>query len=85
MAIGSLLAGFIGSSQRLEYTCIGDTVNTSSRICDSCEGGKVYISESTYQQVKDNILCKPVGEKMYKGKKEALMIYEALRSKRRGD
>ncbi|KAJ3201111.1 hypothetical protein HDU82_008355, partial [Entophlyctis luteolus] len=31
---GNLLAGFIGCAQRLEYTCIGDTVNTSSRICD---------------------------------------------------
>lgn len=79
------MAGFIGSSQRLEYTCIGDTVNTSSRICDSCAGDKVYISESTYKMVEDLIHCRLVGQKEYKGKREPITIYEAVRIKRRGE
>ncbi|KAJ3304525.1 hypothetical protein HDV03_002734 [Kappamyces sp. JEL0829] len=82
---GLLLAGFIGSSQRLEYTVIGDTVNTSSRICDSCAGDAVYISESTYQRVQNAIVCKPVGPKQVKGKREPIMIYEAMRAKKRGE
>ena len=34
---GPLVAGFIGSKQRLEYTCIGDSVNVSSRLCAMAE------------------------------------------------
>jgi adenylate cyclase len=52
---GELVAGFIGCSKRLEYTCIGDTVNTSSRICDVAEPNQVLISETTYEAVKDRI------------------------------
>jgi adenylate cyclase len=74
-----LLAGFIGSSLRLEYTVIGDTVNISSRICDLSKADTVYISQDTYNHVKDRVHCVPVGLKQLKGKKEEVMIYSALK------
>lgn len=83
--IGLLLAGFIGSSQRLEYTVIGDTVNVSSRVCDQCVAEKVYITESTYNIVKHMIVCKAVGPRLLKGKREEVMLYEAERAKRRNE
>ncbi|KAJ3206787.1 hypothetical protein HDU67_007946 [Dinochytrium kinnereticum] len=75
---GELLAGFIGSSQRLEYTCIGDTVNTSSRICDMSSRDQVLISEFTYEAVKDWVVAEQVGYRQFKGKTTEVMVYEAL-------
>ncbi|EGF80341.1 hypothetical protein BATDEDRAFT_35058 [Batrachochytrium dendrobatidis JAM81] len=76
---GELLAGFIGSSQRLEYTCIGDTVNTSSRMCDLAQKDQVLISERTYECVKDRIECNPFGYHLFKGKIKEVMVYQAIR------
>ncbi|KAJ3108775.1 hypothetical protein HDU97_000175 [Phlyctochytrium planicorne] len=75
---GELLAGFIGSSQRLEYTCIGDTVNTSSRICDMSSRDQVLISEFTYDAVKDWVVAEQVGYRQFKGKTTEVMVYEAI-------
>ncbi|KAJ3194269.1 hypothetical protein HK101_003114 [Irineochytrium annulatum] len=75
---GELLCGFIGSSQRLEYTCIGDTVNTTSRICDMSSKDQILISETTYQAVKEWVVAEPVGYRQFKGKTTEVMVYEAI-------
>ena len=75
---GDLLSGFIGCAQRLEYTCIGDAVNTSSRICSMAEHDQVLISESTYQKVKHKVCAVPIGSRQFKGKQQEVVVYEAL-------
>lgn len=50
---GNLMAGYIGSTQTMNYSVIGDTVNTASILCSSAKGGQVVISENTYNRVKD--------------------------------
>ncbi|KAI8836756.1 hypothetical protein CcCBS67573_g05249 [Chytriomyces confervae] len=75
---GNLLAGFIGCAQRLEYTCIGDAVNTASRMCDAAQSNQVLISEDTYLAVKDWVTVEPVGPRRFKGKKNEVMIYQVL-------
>lgn len=48
---GSLVHGFMGSAERLEYTVIGDTVNRTARLCDKAAGGTVIISEDVYRRM----------------------------------
>ena len=58
---GSVVAGIVGV-KKFAYDIWGDTVNTAARMEQSSEAGKINISETTYQLVKDKFTCEYRGE-----------------------
>ncbi len=77
---GEMISGNIGSAslKRLDYTVIGDTVNTAQRLQSAAKPGQVIIGENTYLQVKDSFKCRYVGEVTLKNKQAPANIYEVL-------
>ncbi|WP_312076004.1 adenylate/guanylate cyclase domain-containing protein [Chryseobacterium sp.] len=77
---GSLIAGIVGV-KKFAYDIWGDTVNTAARMEQNSEKGKINISESTYQLVKEKINCEYRGKIHTKGKGD-MDMYFALEIKR---
>jgi class 3 adenylate cyclase len=76
---GPLVAGNMGSKDRMEYTVIGDTVNTSSRLSGVAGKDEAIISQSTLDLMAGSgVKVEDRGEVMVKGKKEPIHIYCVL-------
>lgn len=77
---GNAVAGNMGSSHRLDYTLMGDTVNLGSRLegTNKVYGTRIIISEYTYAHVKDRVVTRELDSIRVKGKKEPVTIYELI-------
>jgi class 3 adenylate cyclase/FixJ family two-component response regulator len=77
---GEMISGNIGSAnlRRLDYTVIGDTVNTAQRLQTAAGDGQIIISEAAYEKVKESFNCRKVGEVSLKNKSTPVLIYEVM-------
>lgn len=75
---GPAVVGNIGCETRMDYTAIGDTVNTAARLEGKALGGQVVISENLRKRLEGRIITEPLGEMELKGKSEPLAVHAVL-------
>jgi adenylate cyclase len=72
---GSVVTGAIGSSRALQYTAIGDAVNTASRLCSVAKANEILVSEATYARVQTMVNATALTPVRVKGKTDALRVW----------
>jgi adenylate cyclase len=77
---GEMISGNIGSVtlKRLDFTVIGDVVNTSQRIQSAATAGQTIVSKAIQEQIKDSFSTQIIGEIKVKNKVNPITIYEVL-------
>jgi adenylate cyclase len=72
---GPLVAGYIGSSKALSYTVIGDTANTSARLCGIAQAGQILVSEQTLARLGSRFLFDELPPAHLKGKEKPFRVF----------
>ncbi len=77
---GEVISGNIGSAslRRLDYTVIGDVVNTAQRLQSIAGPVQIFINKTSYQKIKESFNCAEIGDKTLKNKEEIEVVYEVL-------
>lgn len=77
---GEVVSGNIGSAtlRRLDYTVIGDVVNTAQRLQAAAAPNQICLNEACYEKIKESFNCQRVGEKSFKNKEAPVVVYEVL-------
>jgi adenylate cyclase len=80
ISVGEAVVGNIGSNERLDYTAIGDTVNTASRVCGVAQGGEIVVTEEMAEALPPGeFKLAPLPPLKVKGKTEVLRVFQVLR------
>lgn len=77
---GEIVTGNMGSKLRMNYTMMGDAVNLAARLEESAKqyGIFTHISHFTYQEIKDDFICRELDTIRVVGKSESITTYEPL-------
>ncbi len=80
--VGPAVVGNVGCDFRMDFTAIGDTVNTAARLEANAKKGQVLISDVLYERVKDRVEVNEIGRIPLKGKSNGVMVYEVTKVER---
>ena len=72
---GTAIVGNMGSDFRMDYTAIGDAINTAARLEQNADKGQIIISDATYQQVKQHVEVTEIGVVNLKNKSVGILVY----------
>jgi class 3 adenylate cyclase len=72
---GEAVMGNMGSKDRMDYTVIGDSVNTAARFCSAAERDQILIADATYKIVKDKFSFEGSKEITVKNKSKPLTVH----------
>ncbi len=75
---GEALLGLLGTEKRLDYTAIGDSVNTAKRIQENAAPGQILISAEAYQLIADMVEVLAVPAILAKGKSHQIKVFEVV-------
>lgn len=75
---GDAILGLIGTEKRLEYTAIGDSVNTTKRLQENAGKNQIVISAQAYERVQERVFVRAMEPMTVKGKREPIAVYEIL-------
>lgn len=75
---GEAVVGQVGTTMRLDYTAIGDTVNTAKRIQENAGPGQIVLSDTVYEIVRDMVIVRPMEPMKVKNRVQPVPVYELL-------
>ncbi len=77
---GEVISGNIGSAtlRRLDYTVIGDIVNTAQRLQGIAKPGQIVVNEECYHNLKESFHCQKLGDVSLKNKAASTVVYEVI-------
>lgn len=78
---GPGVVGYVGSSKALSYTVIGDTANTSARLCATALAGQIVVSEQTLARLGNRFDFEEIEARSLKGKEKPMRRFNVVREK----
>jgi len=82
---GDAVLGLVGTEARVNYTAIGDVVNTAKRIQESAGTGQILISRQAFEKVANQVQVRSLEPLILKGKRQPVEVHELLGLRLSGD